>query len=68
MWPTILMEICCQDKWKWTYHHEPYREEALMRDFPTLPLDYEGSCKHGVGIENGRKFHCCVCGYTIVRR
>jgi len=82
MWPTLInckkigelefdceLVNCCRDVGKWTYHHEPYREDALNRDFPMLPLDYEGNCKHQVGIVgSGQKFHCCVCGYTITRR
>ena len=60
MWPTIVNDViidCRRDKWKYTYHHEPFREEALRRDFPLLPADYEGRCSHKVGIENGNKFH-----------
>lgn len=71
MWPTIVNDeiINCQrDLWKWTYHNERDREHALNRDFPMLPLDYEGDCEHKVGIENGQKFHCCVCSYTIIGR
>ncbi len=75
MWKTAVsgtddVEVidCLRDKWKWTYHHELYREEILSRDFPMLPLDYGGDCEHKVGITNGKKFHCCVCGYTIIRR
>lgn len=74
MWTTVLsgteqVELidCCRDRWKWTYHNEPYKQESLKRDFPPLPLDYEGGCEHYVGIKNGEKFHCCVCGYTIIR-
>lgn len=59
--------VCHRDLWKWTYHHEPFRQGALERDFPMLPLDYKGTCTHRVGIENGQKFHCCVCGYTIIK-
>ncbi len=73
MWPTVLMETgevinCVRDKGKWTYHQERYKEDALGRDFPMLPDDYEDGCEHRVGIENDNKFHCCVCGYTIIRR
>lgn len=73
MWPTVLMETgelinCRRDKWKWTYHHGRDRGKTLAWDFPMLPLDYEGDCEHKVGIENGNKFYCCVCSYTIIRR
>lgn len=70
MWPTIVNDTiinCRRDLWKWTYHHEPFRKEELKRDFPPLPLDYEGNCQHTVGIESCGKFHCCICGYTITR-
>jgi hypothetical protein len=71
MWPTIVKnEIvnCRRDLWKWTYYNEPFKKEALERDFPPLPLNYEGHCPHTVGIESVDKFHCCICGYTITRR
>jgi hypothetical protein len=71
MWPTIVNDViidCRKDLWKWTYYNEPFKQEALERGFPLLPLDYEGNCRHMVGIENGNKFHCCMCGYTIIRR
>jgi len=70
MWPTIVNDViidCRRDLWNWTYYNEPFRQENLDRDFPPLPLDYEGHCSHRVGIENGNKFHCCMCGYTILK-
>jgi len=71
MWPTIVNDViidCRRDLWKWTYYNEPFKKEALERDFPPLPLNYEGYCTHTVGIESVDKFHCCMCGYTIIRR
>lgn len=56
---------CIRDLWNWDYHVESYREHALKRDFPPLPLDYKGNCEHKVGITRGNKLHCCVCGYSI---